>query len=100
MGVLKGISDFVILHPKYKTITENGKQKKILVYHGLVIELKAQEHDVVVKKGKDAGKIKKRKGVLSPEQKIILDKLNKIKYLAVCCFGADEAINVIKEYLN
>lgn len=100
MGVLKGISDFIILHPKYKTVTENDKLKKILVYHGLAIELKAQEHDVVVKKGKDAGKIKKRKGVLSDEQKVIIEKLNKVRYKAVCCFGADEAINVIKEYFN
>lgn len=100
MGVLKGICDFVILHPKYKTIIENDKPKKILVYHGLVIELKAPEHNVVIKKGEKAGKIRKAVGKLSDEQRVIIEKLNKVRYKAVCCFGADEAITVIKEYMT
>ncbi len=100
MGVLKGMLDFVILHPKYKNKIEDGKTKKMLVYHGLVIELKAPEHEVVIKKGKRAGKIRKAVGVLSEEQKVIIDKLNKIKYKADCCWGADEAITVIKDYMS
>lgn len=100
MGILKGICDFIILHPKYKTIFENDKSKKILVYHGLAIELKAPEHNVIIKKGKNEGKIRKAIGKLSPEQKEIIEKLNKVRYKAVCCFGSDEAIKVIKEYLS
>lgn len=101
MGSKKGMSDFVFTHPKYK-IKElsDGKKQTTLVYHGLFLELKSPEHNHVVKKGKDAGKIKKVKGTLSPEQKIIIEKLNKVKYKAVCCWGAEDAINVIKEYFE
>ncbi len=100
MGALKGICDFVILHPKYRIKIEDGKPKTMLAYHGLIIELKAPEHEVVIKKGKRAGKIRKAIGVLSEEQKIIIDKLNKVKYKAACCFGAEETIAVIKDYMT
>jgi hypothetical protein len=92
MGALAGIPDFVFLHPKY----ENGELK----YHGLAIELKAPEHNKVVLKGVNEGKIVKTKGSLSKGQKEILEKLNTIGYKAVCCFGADEAIKEIKDYFK
>ena len=95
MGNLKGVPDFVFLHPKYKS---NLSQE--VEYHGLLIELKAQEHEKVVKKGKDAGKIVKRKGRLSEEQAQIIEKLNNFGFKAVCCFGSDEAIKVIDEYFK
>jgi hypothetical protein len=95
MGNLKGVPDFVFLHPKYKS---NLSQE--IEYHGLLIELKAQEHEKVVKKGKDAGKIVKRKGRLSEEQAQIIEKLNNFGFKAVCCFGSDEAIKVIDEYFK
>jgi hypothetical protein len=44
------------------------------------------------------GKIVKRIGKLTPEQKDLLERLNKVRFKAVCCFGSVEAINVIKEY--
>jgi hypothetical protein len=50
-------------------------------WHGLFIELK-------VKGGK-----------LSPAQSKFLEAMNSNGYLAVCRFGADEAIKTIKEYL-
>jgi hypothetical protein len=95
MGNLKGLPDFVFLHPKYKS---NLSQE--VEYHGLLIELKAQEHEKVVKKGKDAGKIVKRKGKLSEEQAEVIKKLNNFGFKAVCCFGSDEAIKVIDEYFK
>ena len=95
MGALKGCPDFVFMSPKYKSISS-----KEVVYNGLFIELKAQEHKRIVMKGKDAGKIKKTKGKLSNEQKIVIDKLNQIGYKAVCCYGSDEAIKVIDDYFS
>lgn len=95
MGNLKGIMDFVFLHPKYKSNSSTE-----VLYHGLVIELKAPEHNRVVKKGKDAGKIVKSIGKLSTEQAELIEKLNKMGFLAECCFGADEAIKIIDEYFK
>lgn len=94
MGALKGCPDFVFMFPKYK------KFSFIIEYYGLFIELKAPEHKRIVKKGIKAGKIVKSKGKLSDAQKDILTKLNKIGYKAVCCFGADEAINTINDYFK
>jgi hypothetical protein len=93
MGALKGCPDFAFMFPKYKSL-----DSKEILYHGLFIELKAPEHSKVVLKGKDAGKLVKRKGKLSPEQKEVLDKLTNIGYYAVCCFGSEDAIKVINEY--
>jgi hypothetical protein len=95
MGALKGCPDFAFMFPKYKSI-----ESKELLYHGLFIELKSPEHNRVVLKGKDAGKIVKTKGKLSPEQKIVLDRLNNIGYQAVCCFGSEEAITIINDYFK
>jgi hypothetical protein len=92
MGALEGCPDFVFLHPK--SIGER------LIYHGLLIELKAPEHNRIVLKGKKAGTIVKAKGKLSPEQAVLIEKINKSNYKAVCCFGYDESIEVIKKYLN
>jgi hypothetical protein len=102
MGILKGCPDFIILHPKHSETREdgNGNKYKILEHNGLMIELKAPEHNRVVLKGKNEGKIVKAKGKLSPEQIEILERLNRLKYLAVACFGADEAISEIKKYFS
>ena len=102
MGLLKGCPDFIILHPKHSEPKKDnsGNVYKELIYNGLMIELKAPEHERVVKKGKNEGKSVKSKGKLSEEQKIVLEKLNKLKYKAICCFGADESIKEIKEYFS
>lgn len=102
MGILKGCPDFIILHPKHTEPKkdESGNVYKELLYNGLMIELKAPEHNRIVKKGKFEGKIVKSKGKLSPEQEEILKKLNGLKYRAVCCFGADEAIKELSAYFK
>lgn len=100
MGTKKGICDFIFLKPKYKYKIINEKKQKILVYCGLAIELKVPLHNRVVLKGKQAGKIVKSVGKLSPEQKEVIEQLNKEKYLAVCCFGLEEAKKVIVEYFK
>ncbi len=70
MGMKKGIPDICLPVP--------NKQ-----YHGLYIELKADKT--------------KR---ISKEQKEWLEKLNSYGYKAVRANGAEEAIGIIKEYLN
>mgnify|MGYP003552713533 FL=1 len=100
MGTKKGICDFIFLKPKYKYKIINEKKQKILVYCGLAIELKVPLHNRVVLKGKQAGKIVKSVGKLSQEQKEVIEQLNKEKYLAVCCFGFEEAKKVIIEYFK
>ncbi len=100
MGTKKGICDFVFLKPKYKFKIIGEKKQKVLLYCGLILELKVPLHNRVVMKGKDAGKIVKSIGKLSPEQKEVIDQLNKEKYLAVCCFGNEEAKKVIIDYFK
>jgi len=102
MGILKGCPDFIILYPKHSEPKKDelGNVYKELQYNGLMIELKAPEHERVVKKGKNIGKIAVSKGKLSKEQEDLLKRLNKIKYKAECCFGAKEAIKEIKNYFN
>lgn len=102
MGILKGCPDFIILHPKHSEIKKdsNGLEYRELLYNGLMIELKAPEHNRIVATGKNEGKVVKTKGKLSPEQKEVLERLNKAKYRAVCCFGAEEAISEIKSYFS
>ena len=95
MGNLKGLPDFVFLSPKY--VSNSSKE---IIYNGLFIELKAQEHNRIVLKGAKAGKVVKAKGKLSDEQKVVIEKLNEIGYKAVCCFGSDEAIAIIDDYFK
>jgi len=101
-GKIKGLPDIAIMHPKYSEIKKdpNGENYKQLLYLGLFLEIKAPEHNRVVLKGKDAGKIVKAKGKLSPEQDEVLKKLTALKYRAVCCYGSVEAINEIKNYFG
>lgn len=70
MGMKKGIPDICLPIPNKR-------------YHGLWIELKAD-------KTKNATK----------EQKEWIEKLNDRKYKAVVAYGAEEAIDIIKKYLN
>lgn len=70
MGLKRGFPDLQLLVPNKK-------------YAGLIIELKADKS--------------KR---LSKEQKEWIEKLNSYGYKAVRANGADEAIGIIKEYLN
>lgn len=72
MGVRKGISDFLLAYP-------NGK------YHGLWIEVKT---------------LPKRLSKLKEEQKLWLNRMNKIGYCAVATFGFDETKETINNYLK
>ncbi len=98
MGSLTGCPDFVFFHPKYSEVVEGEKPYRKLLYHGLLIELKAPDHNRIVKSGKMVGKIVKTKGKVSEKQALLIDRLNKVKYKAVAAFGSDEAIKIIKEY--
>ncbi len=100
MGTKKGMCDFIFLKPKYKFKIIGEKKQKVLVYCGLILELKVPLHNRVVMKGKDAGKIVKSIGKLSPEQKEVIEKLNKDKYLAIACFGNEEAKKIIIDYFK
>lgn len=70
MGLKRGIPDICLPVPNKE-------------YNGLWIELKAD-----------------RSKRLTKEQKEWLEKLNRYGYKALRCNGADEAIQVIKDYLN
>ena len=70
MGMAKGFPDLGLLVPNKK-------------YAGLFIELKADKTKSMTK-----------------EQKEWLEKLNSYGYKAVRCNGSEEAIQVIKRYLN
>jgi len=102
MGNLTGVPDFVFLYPKYTVLQKdpNGNDFRELVYQGLVIELKVPPHNRIVMKGKNAGKVVKAKGTVSDKQKEVIDKLVKLGYRAVVAWGAEEAINIIKEYFT
>src|SRR6266852_4492356 len=65
MGVRKGVSDFYLPLP-------------VKPYHGLWIELKRRSGSKV-----------------SLEQQFWIDKMNDLGYLAVICYGFDQAVNTI-----
>ena len=56
-------------------------------YHGLFIELKRPKSE------------KFKKGVVDQDQKTYMMYLNQVGYLAVVCFGYEQAIVVIEKYL-
>lgn len=70
MGMSPGYPDLLLDCPKG-------------IYHGLRIELK-----------------KDRDSKPTAEQKKWISKLNRYGYYAVVCYGADEAIAVLHQYLN
>ena len=69
-GVKPGVPDIIFAYPT--------KQ-----YHGMFIEMKRQ-------KG----------GVVSEEQKVMIDNLNEVGYYTTVCKGCDEAVREIKGYLG
>lgn len=97
MGNKKGIPDFLIFYPRFKY---SEQKKSVIEYLGLVIELKVAEYKRLVTKGKQAGKMIKTVGKLSDTQSEVLKQFKKSGYKAVCCYGADAAIEEIKEYFK
>ncbi len=86
-GVTKGIPDYFIIIPKEKSKYE----RNIHIW----IELKRQKP--VLK----SGKIGKSPSTISPEQLDTIEKLNlHHDTKAKICYGAEESINYIKQYLE
>lgn len=71
MGVLKGASDLFMAWP----MLEKG-------YCGLFIEVKSKT------------------GKATPEQLAFIKRMNEVGYFAKLCYGADEVISTIQEYLK
>lgn len=78
-GLTAGVPDIFL--PVSKVF--DCPQKGFIVYHGLFIELK---------------RIKGSK--ISPEQTVFMAALENQGYMCRVCYGADEAIETIKQYLN
>ncbi|NTW31591.1 MAG: VRR-NUC domain-containing protein [Bacteroidetes bacterium] len=78
-GYKKGFPDIFIYEIKCH---ENYFAVDIIDYYGLAIELKTES------------------GHLSPEQKDWLEQLNNNGYKAVVCYGYQQAIKTIDEYLG
>ena len=55
---------------------------------------------IVTNKGGLFIEMKSKTGIISPEQKDWINHLNNNGYQACVCFGADNAINVIDDYLS
>lgn len=80
MGTKAGFPDLFIFIPK------GG-------HHGLFVELKTP-------KGKTADGKTRQAGEVSDNQEMMIDRLNAVGYKAVVCYGYDEVITAIKEYLG
>lgn len=80
MGTLSGFPDLFLFIPR------GG-------YHGLFIELKTP-------KGKTATGKTRQAGRLQETQEVMLNRLDKAGYKAVVCYGANNAIEEIKNYLG
>lgn len=72
LGVKAGVPDLLIFS-RTEPMLDRG-------YVGVAIEMKSE------------------KGKLSPLQKEWLGKLSKCGWLAVCCYGADEAITMLEKW--
>lgn len=75
-GNIPGIPDIFFAHAR-------------LGYHGLFIEMKRPANKA----------IGVAKGTVSAEQKAMLAALNDAKYLAVVAYGAEEAMNILRDYM-
>lgn len=83
LGIKAGVPDTIILEPRGRFV-------------GLAIELKA-EYDTGLKK--DGSQRKKRRGTVSFEQQVWLDKMKKRRWSTHVAYNLDEAINIIDTYL-
>ena len=77
----RGIPDIIIMQPRGQ-------------YHGLMIEVK-----------KDGARVWLKDGTLSTdkhirEQAAVLDRLNRVGYMAVFCIGAKHGIDIVEEYMK
>lgn len=85
-GKKAGVPDLFIAQPKFLVQGDFEEFK----YAGLFIEVKTAEHKY----------LNIKKGVVSDDQILMIDRLNKSGYLAVVCWGFDEAKIIIDAYLK
>ena len=76
MGTSKGFPDLIVLIPQY------GVDNEIDCYQMVIIEMK-----------------RKKCGSVSPEQKEWLEKLELAGIPSRVCYGADEAIDFVKDFM-
>ena len=70
-------------------------------YYGLFIELKTPEITYAgIRPAYADSNILQRKGTVSKDQKDWINYLNKESYLAKVCYGSNEAIDLIKWYMQ
>lgn len=86
-GLVSGICDLMLPFPKYYYCPNQCGAKRFL-YAGLYIEMKKRNV-----KGQT-------KGLVSASQKEFIEYANNVGYKAIVCYGAEEAISSIKEYLK
>lgn len=80
MGVQAGFPDLFLFIPK------GG-------YHGLFLELKTPKGKTATGKSRQAGR-------LSDSQETMIERLNAMGYRAVVCYGYDETVQTLKDYLD
>ena len=86
-GMKAGVPDIFLPYPIVEPCPNQCGAYRI-IYAGLYIEMKRRKS-----KGVSQGK-------LSPAQKDFLEYANGVRYKAIVCYGADEAIQAIKDYLS
>lgn len=90
-GVRSGISDICLPYPIKKTILlddELGRSNHTVVYHGLYIELKTEKRR------------NQKNGGCSEDQLKFIEYANSVGYKAQVCYGWQEAVKAIEDYLN
>ena len=92
LRMLSGVSDLVIVEPKWK-VHEDWDE---LLYHGLYLEIKAKTQVISPKQGKVSFKI----GKTSDNQKAFMEKVNARGYLAVVAEGFEQAKQILDDYLG
>jgi hypothetical protein len=92
LRVLSGVSDLVIVEPKWK-IHEDWDE---LLYHGLYLEIKAKTQVISPKQGKVSFKV----GKTSDNQRLFMTKANAKGYLALVAEGFEAAKQILDDYLG
>lgn len=88
-GVRGGVSDISLPYPKWIEIEQEGLYKtKHIKYCGLYIELKIEKRRM------------QKKGGCSQDQIDFIKYVDSVGYKAVVCYGWQEAVAAIEEYLK
>jgi hypothetical protein len=100
LGIKSGVPDICILKQKYKVSSVGGHDFEELEYAGLFIEFKIPDTEKVRMTGKNAGKKYIAKSKTSDHQALMIRMLEENGYKVVVCYTADDAINIIDDYLK